>query len=233
MSFSFEPIAHIESCFKEKFGIPRQPGLVGEAVARIKLVSPYCQPESVKGLEQYSHIWVQFVFHESIQKEWKATVRPPKMGGNKRIGVFATRSNFRANPIGLSVVKLEKIEVENNKVILVVKGGDFLDGTPVLDIKPYVPYSDVISEAKSGLSCPVVAPKALVLSPKSQAQLLEIEKDIPSFFKFISELLQNDPRPGYQKQDDRVYGCHIYDYNLMWKCSASEITVVSIDKLTK
>lgn len=228
MEITLKPIAYIDSCFKEKFGIPRQPGLVTEARAQIIMHPPYSQPEAFKGIEKYSHIWIQFVFHQSIQRNWKATVRPPKMGGNTRIGVFASRSNFRPNPIGLSVVKLEEVKIEDGKVVLVVKGGDFLDQTPVIDIKPYIPYSDAVPNASSGLSCPHITFKEVTFTTEALTQLQVIEKEIPSFTKFVEELLQNDPRPGYQADPDRIYGCHVYDYNLKWQCSEHEIKVLSI-----
>jgi len=231
MKFTLQQIGSIESCYKEKFGIPRQPGLVKTAVAEIILQQPYAQREAIEALKDYSHIWVQFIFHQSIQKHWKATVRPPKMGGNKRVGVFATRSNFRPNPLGLSVVKLEAVNPYNDRVSLIVSGGDFLDGTPVVDLKPYLPYSDSIPNALSGLSCPQTQEKAVVLTPKATAQLHEISDKHPHFKSFITELLINDPRPGYKVDSERIYGCHIYDYNLIWKSNTDKITVIAIDPI--
>jgi tRNA-Thr(GGU) m(6)t(6)A37 methyltransferase TsaA len=229
MNFTLQTIGTIQSCYKEKFGIPRQPGLVKEALAEIVLCKPYAQVEAIQELENYSHLWVQFIFHQSIQKSWKATVRPPKRGGNKRVGVFATRSNFRPNPLGLSVVKIEAINPYPNRVSLIVSGGDFLDGTPVVDLKPYLPYADSIPNASSGLSCPETSGKAINFTNKAKKQLHEISQQVPHFQSFIEALLINDPRPGYQNDEDRVYGCHIYDYNLKWKSELSQILVMSID----
>ncbi|MCK5834406.1 MAG: tRNA (N6-threonylcarbamoyladenosine(37)-N6)-methyltransferase TrmO [Lentisphaeria bacterium] len=231
MNFTLQPIATIQSCYKEKFGIPRQPGLVKHALAEIILQKPYAQIEAIKELKDYSHIWVQFIFHQSIQTNWKATVRPPKMGGNKRVGVFATRSNFRPNPLGLSVVKLEAVNPYKDRVSLIVSGGDFLDGTPVVDIKPYLPYSDSIPGALSGLSCPQTIEKEIEFTEKSTAQLQEISLKHPHFKAFITELLTNDPRPGYKVDSDRIYGCHVYDYNLMWKSNTDKITITAIDPI--
>lgn len=230
MELKFEEIGYIDSCFKEKFGIPRQPGLVKEAKATLHLLPPYSQPEAVKGLDAYSHIWVQFIFHKSIPKLFKATVRPPKMGGNKRLGVFATRSNFRPNPIGLSVVKLEKIEIVNNQAVLHLKGGDFLDGTPVIDIKPYLPYSDIIEEASDGYGCIETPQVEVTFSEQATSEIVDAQQSYPNIREFIVELLKNDPRPGYQNDPDRVYGCNIYNYNLQWRQEGSQLTVISLKK---
>ena len=150
--FTFAPIGVIHSCFKEKFGIPRQPGLVPAARAVLELLPPYNRAEAVRGLEGFSHIWVSFVFHACLDAPWKPTVRPPRLGGNRRLGVFATRSTHRPNPIGLSAVELERIETGPGRVLLHLKGADLMDGTPVLDIKPYLPYSDVIPGATGGFA---------------------------------------------------------------------------------
>ncbi len=228
--FTFEQIGQIESCFKEKFGIPRQPGLVKEARAVLRLVPPFSQPEAVRGLEAYSHVWIQFVFHKAVCKEFKATVRPPKMGGNKRLGVFATRSNFRPNPIGLSVVELEKVEIVNNQAVLHLRGGDFLEGTPVLDIKPYLSYSDSVKEAKEGYGCVETPETTVIFTDEVLGDLSQAEQSYPQIRQFIIELLQNDPRPGYQKDPERVYGCHIYDYNLKWKQREGVAEVIALEK---
>lgn len=147
--FRFQSIGLIESCFKQKFSIPRQPGLVPQATATLVLSPEFSSEEIVRGLESYSHIWIIFVFHKSQISKNKNTVRPPRLGGEKRMGVFATRSNYRPNPIGQSVVKLESVKIKNNQTLIKVSGGDFLDGTPVLDIKPYIPYADSLTLATS------------------------------------------------------------------------------------
>ena len=150
MRYSFDPIGIVHSPFKEKFGIPRQPGLVPEAKARLEVLPPYDRSEAFCGLEDFSHIWVTFVFHEAICTRWQPTVRPPRLGGNRRIGVFSSRSPFRPNPIGMSVVALEGISNIEGKIELQLAGVDLLDGTPVLDIKPYIPYADSLPDARSG-----------------------------------------------------------------------------------
>ena len=144
------PIARIHSCFSEKFGIPRQPGLAAKATARMEMLPPYDRSEMVRGLEKFSHIWIHFLFHDAITEGWRPTVRPPWLGGRKRVGVFASRSPHRPNFIGLSVVRLLEIHLEGKRLFLELAGVDFLDQTPVFDIKPYLPYSDRIIEATGG-----------------------------------------------------------------------------------
>jgi len=152
MTCSFEPIGVIRSCFQQKFDMPRQPGLVPEARAVLELFPPYNRMESFRGSEGFSHRWVIFVFHECKADASRTTVRPPRLGGNRRVGMFATRSGFRPDPMGMSAVEMEKIEGDNKGIRIHLKGVDLLDGTPVLDIKPYLPYADRIFEAKGGFA---------------------------------------------------------------------------------
>ncbi len=146
------PIGYVHSCYREKFGIPRQPGLVTEAHGEVRLLPEFSQPDIVRGLEAFSHVWLVFQFHAIITAPWKPTVRPPRLGGNQRLGVFATRSMFRPNPLGLSVVKLEAVQHGASEIVLSVSGLDLLDGTPVLDIKPYLPYADCVEAATGGFA---------------------------------------------------------------------------------
>jgi tRNA-Thr(GGU) m(6)t(6)A37 methyltransferase TsaA len=219
--FSFKPIGIIGSCFKEKFGIPRQPGLATEARAILKMFPPFDQLEAFKGLETFSHIWVIFVFHSGMRDTWKATVRPPRLGGNRRTGVFATRSGFRPNPIGMSAVRLEKITRENKETRLYLSGVDLMDGTPVLDIKPYLPYADAISDACGGFA--PHPPESLVrveFSPEAESFCLEKEKSgFPGLMRLIEQLLKLDPRPAYYASTDQKsdFGMKIYDFNVLWR----------------
>lgn len=152
-TYCLNPIGTIHSCFKEKFTIPRQPGLVKQAKATLELIEPYNRKEAVRGLEEFSHIWVVFVFHKNESRgQWKPTVRPPRLGGNKRVGIFASRSPHRPSPIGMSAVKLEGIEESKDKILLHLSGVDLLDGTPVLDIKPYIGYADSIEDSYDGFA---------------------------------------------------------------------------------
>jgi tRNA-Thr(GGU) m(6)t(6)A37 methyltransferase TsaA len=230
MNFEFEPIGIIHSPYKEKFGIPRQPGLIKEARAELVLSAPYNRPEAVVGLEGYSHIWIQFVFHQAIRSEWQPMVRPPRLGGNKRVGVFASRSPFRPNPIGLSVVKLEGVRCEHGEVILDLSGVDLLDGTPVIDIKPYVVYVDSIPDACSGFA--PVAPEVrfkVLFSELAQQQINSRERPM-ELVAFITRLLETDPRPAYSGESlpGRVYGIRLYDFDLRWEVTGDAINVIEL-----
>jgi tRNA-Thr(GGU) m(6)t(6)A37 methyltransferase TsaA len=225
--FTLSPIGTIHSCFGEKFAIPRQPGLVKSATAELELLAPYNTPDALRGVEQFSHLWILFLFHRSARGEWKATVRPPRLGGNERIGVFASRSNFRPNPLGLSVVNLLKV----NGTRLHIGGGDFLDGTPVLDIKPYIPYADSIPEARGAFAhdAPEPVNQVQFLPEADQAvQSLENEQR-PALRQLICDMLAYNPRPAYHAEDpERVFGTRIFDLELQWRHSATTVQVISI-----
>lgn len=225
----FEPIGVIHSCFREKFGIPRQPGLVTEARATLELLPPYNQPEAVRGLEGFSHLWLIFIFHGIPSRQWQPTVRPPRLGGNQRLGVFATRSPFRPNPIGLSAVRLERIEINQSRVVLHLAGVDLLDGAPVLDIKPYVPYADCIAEATGGFARE--APKAALtveFSPSAAAFCTAWpDGDLRAL---ITQILRQDPRPAYERDyaAPKRYGMKLYDFDLRWEMCGDTAWVIEI-----
>lgn len=231
--FTFTRIAIIHSCYKEKFGIPRQPGLVASE-ARIEMDSEYSQNEAFRELESFSHIWVTFVFHglkHSKEKKWQASVRPPRLGGNNRVGVFASRSMFRPNPIGLSVVELKSIERKNNKMILNIIGGDFLDKTPVIDIKPYIPYSDSIATAKAGFAQEKPGQNLKIIF--SEQAINQIESHLahyPHLKGLITEILQLDPRPAYQKEkpNRNEFAMKLYEFDLLWRMEGEQVTVTSL-----
>ncbi len=231
MNFEFKPIGTIRSCYTDKFGIPRQPGLVKSATATLELVPPFNQPEAFRALDNFSHLWITFVFHATASNDWKATVRPPRLGGNERIGVFASRSNFRPNPIGLSVVEL----LEVNGIELTLGGGDFLDGTPVLDIKPYIPYSDRLKEAQGGFANEVPNPGNTVefsRDVEEKFQTLETPER-PRLKQLISDMLAYNPRPAYQHDDpERVYGTTVFDLEVKWTQIKNQVLVVALDRLT-
>lgn len=231
--YNLNTIATIRSCYKEKFGIPRQPGLVASP-AIIEFDEAYSEDEAFRELETFSHIWVVFVFHGVNNKVWKPTVRPPRLGGNQRVGVFATRSMFRPNPIGLSVVELKNIERRKGKVILNILGGDFLDGTPVLDIKPYIPYADSVNTLKAGYAMDRPEIKFSVLfSQKVKNVLVAEEKQHPNLTAIITEILQLDPRPAYQneKQTKNEFAMKLYDYDLKWQIDNKQIIVTDLTLL--
>jgi len=222
-----KPIGVIRSCYGEKFGIPRQPGLVRSATATLELLPPYNTEEALRGLNAFSHVWILFVFDQSVRDEWKATVRPPRLGGNERVGVFASRSNFRPNPIGLSVVELLSVDGTS----LRLGGGDFLDGTPVLDIKPYIPYVDCIPDAKGAFADRAPEPRNRVsFSPAAQLAAERLENEArPALRQIICDMLSYNPRPAYQNDDpERVYGTRLFDLEVRWKQTGTVITVQEI-----
>jgi tRNA-Thr(GGU) m(6)t(6)A37 methyltransferase TsaA len=231
MNFSFTPIGIIHSCFKEKFGIPRQCGLIEEAQGQLEMLPPYNRPEAFRGLEDYSHVWISFVFHAARREAWKPMVRPPRLGGNRRVGVFASRSPFRPNPIGLSVLRLLKLESSKGRVILHLGGIDLLDGTPVLDIKPYVPYSDSIPEARAGYApSPPGHQIALSYSTDAMAFLNSLNRDRRDhLMRLIHKILAQDPRPAYLDEAQRdTFGMRLYDYNIRWSVEAGAFQVLEI-----
>lgn len=232
MDIHFKTIGIIRSCYKEKFGIPRQAGLAPTATATLELLPPYNRIEAFTGLEGFSHLWLLFVFHGNDRQNWKATVRPPRLGGNTRLGVFATRSPFRPNPIGLSAVELERIEQQAGKVILHLKGIDLLDGTPIIDIKPYLPYADAITTACGGYAAE--APKGQLVvnflpEPEQTCQTLE-RGDYPGLRQLIIDTLRNDPRPAYyqQRPQKRSFGMKLFNFDLRWEQDADGITVIDL-----
>ncbi|MEI6891884.1 MAG: tRNA (N6-threonylcarbamoyladenosine(37)-N6)-methyltransferase TrmO [Pontiella sp.] len=227
MNFEFKSIGIIRSCYTDKFGIPRQPGLVKSATATLELLPPFNQPEAFRGLNDFSHVWISFVFHQSISNAWKATVRPPRLGGNERIGVFASRSNFRPNPIGWSVVVLQEVKGTTLKL----GGGDFLDETPVLDIKPYIPYSDGLPDAQGGFADDVPKPgNSVAFLPEVEQKFPSLETDArPHLRQLIADMLSYNPRPAYQKEDpDRIFGTKVFDLEVRWTQAEQRVTVVSM-----
>lgn len=220
MELVCKPIAVIRTAFPTKFGIPRQSGLVEKPEARILFEDPYRKPEALRGLEGYSHLWLLWLFSESFRENWSPTVRPPRLGGNTRVGVFATRSPFRPNPIGLSCVRLLRIE----GCELVVAGADLMDGTPILDIKPYLPFTDAHPEATGGFSDAVRENALTVVIPP------ELAEGLPSELReTLTELLAEDPRPHYQDDPERVYGFPFAGYEVRFRVQGRELTVLSVE----
>lgn len=233
MAFEFESIGIVHSCFKEKFGIPRQPGLVDEATAVLELLPPYNCAEAVRGIEQFSHIWVLFVFHGCLRSKWKPTVRPPRLGGNERIGVFASRATYRPNPIGMSPVMLERVEMGDREVFLHLKGVDLLDGTPVIDIKPYIPYADSLAQASGGFAHHMPPIKHLItFTPEAEQRCAELSKCYPNLRRMIEQLLESDPRPAYKEGDEgRIYGMRVWDFDLQWRVMGDRVEVLALLEL--
>lgn len=230
--YQFEPIGIVESCYREKFGIPRQPGLAEGATGKLVFYSPYDREEMARGLEGYSHIWVIFIFHQALADGWRPTVRPPRLGGQKRVGLFASRSPHRPNPIGMSVVQLDKVVVEDGCFFLELSGIDLLDGTPVLDIKPYVPYSDALSGARGGFTAEDMPRRCVEVPPDIEAfctlYMKETGRDLE---KLIRGTLENDPRPASQRNRNREYGVLLWDVNVRWCVKGEGFLVLGCEKV--
>ena len=230
---NIEPIGIIKSCFRQKFGIPRQPGLVPLATATLRLLDNYNTPEMVRGLEAFSHIWLIFEFHATRDKGWKAMVRPPRLGGNDKIGVLATRSMFRPNSLGLSVCKLESVNTDSRAVTLLLSGVDLLDNTPVFDIKPYLPYADSIETAHGAYADKKPTLQHVVTftdEALAQCKLVQSESDLVAL---ISQILAQDPRPAFQQGKDtqRGYAMQLFDLDIKWHYKNDTVEVVEVVKL--
>ena len=207
MEHPMQVIAHIRSDFPTKFGIPRQSGLVEALRATVVFEPEYRNPDALRGIEDFSHLWLIWEFSESVGHPWSPTVRPPRLGGNTRLGVFATRSPFRPNPIGLSCVRLLGSEQTREGTVLVVSGADLMDGTPIFDIKPYLPYADAHPEASGGFT------------EKAGAYLLNVE---------LLGVLEHDPRPSYQQDTARVYGMRFVRFDVRFTVDGDRLTVREI-----
>ncbi|BBT18241.1 tRNA (N6-threonylcarbamoyladenosine(37)-N6)-methyltransferase TrmO [Metapseudomonas otitidis] len=227
MQHLVSPVGILRSCFKEKFAIPRQPQLAPAARGVLELLPPFDGGEAVAGLEQVSHVWLLFLFHQALEDTPRLKVRPPRLGGNQTLGVFASRATHRPNGIGQSVVKLDKVEAGR----LWLSGIDLLDGTPVLDIKPYVPYADCQPDARNGIAA---APPELIpveWTPEALAQArLEGERLGEPLVALVEQCLAQDPRPAYQKpQPERRYGARLWDVDVRWHYpEAGRIRVLEI-----
>ena len=217
-------IAHIYTDYNEKFGIPRQSGIANEIKGIILFEPEYRYPEALRGLEGFSHLWLIWEFSENRGKEWSPTVRPPRLGGNTRMGVFATRSPFRPNAIGLSCVEIEEIcpETENGPAII-VRGPDLLNGTPILDIKPYIRYADCKENAKDGFLAQADDLKLKVEIPESIREQLGSD-----LCKRIEDVLSNDPRPTYQEDGNRIYGMNFAGYNVRFQVNEKTLQVIDV-----
>lgn len=221
-----EIIAHIHTCFPTKFGIPRQSGLT-DTTAEIVFTPKYRSPDAIRGLEDFSHIWLIWEFSENRDKSPSLTVRPPRLGGNTRMGVFATRSPFRPNSLGLSCVEIEKIDYScKNAPVIYVKGADMLDGTPIFDIKPYLPFADSKPDAKGGFA-EVVAKNALTVVFSEAAK-----KGIPEEKRTqLIEILSQDPRPHYHDDPERIYAFEYDSYKIKFRVDGSTLIVTEISEI--
>ena len=221
-----KPIAHIETDFPEKFGIPRQSGLVEALRAAVVFEPAYRSAEAVRGLEEFSHIWLIWEVSRARRETWSPTVRPPRLGGNKRVGVFATRSPFRPNALGLSAVRLEGVETDGPEgPVLRVAGADLLDGTPIYDIKPYLPYADAIPGASGGFTSQVERRWLEVRCPEDLLEQIPPEKR-----EALLGVLAQDPRPSYQSDPERLYGMAFAGLQVRFRVEGERLTVVEMTK---
>lgn len=219
-------IARIHNDFSSKFGIPRQSGLVDSVRSTIVFEPEYRNPDALRGLEGYSHIWLIWQFSEAVRKDWSPTVRPPRLGGNTRMGVFATRSPFRPNAIGLSSVRLERVELHTKQgPVLYVSGADLMNGSPIYDIKPYLPYCDSHPEAARGFSGTVDRPKLQVEIPPALLERFPEERR-----ESLLAVLAQDPRPAYQDEPDRVYGMEFAGFEIRFRADGKRLTVHTVEQ---
>ena len=225
-AITLKVIAHIRTAFPTKFGIPRQSGLVDSLRGEIIFTPEYRSADAVRGLEDFSHIWLVWQFSGAVRDTWSPTVRPPRLGGNTRMGVFATRSPFRPNPLGLSSVKLEGIEMRPEVgPVLLVRGADLMDGTPIYDIKPYIPYADCHPDAAAGFTAQTQFHHVEVVCPEEVwAQVPAVERD------GLRGVLENDPRPSYQHDPERVYGMEFAGLEVHFKVDGDTLTVTDISR---
>lgn len=222
-SFTVNPIAYIQTDFKEKFGIPRQSGRAPSLTAKIVFAPEYRNAEALREIEGFSHLWLLFDFSLAHKTEWSPTVRPPRLGGNRRVGVFASRSPFRPNPIGLSCVKLLRVEpTETEGLTLIVSGADLLDGTPILDIKPYLPFADCIPDAKAGYAGAHEKDGVEVEISESLLRKIPEEKR-----EGLLDCLRDDPRPSYQ-DEGRGYGMRFADFEVKFTVQNGVLSVTDI-----
>ncbi len=221
---TLRPIAHIRSDFKEKFGIPRQSGRAPSLTAEIVFTPAYRVEEAVRGIEGFSHLWLLFDFSLAHREEFSPTVRPPRLGGNERVGVFASRSPFRPNPIGLSCVKLVRVEKRAKEgCVLIVSGADLLDGTPIFDIKPYLPFADCVQDATAGYAGDRVNHRLKVVFPPALLEKIPKEKKAG-----LLECLADDPRPSYQEDKERVYGMRFGEHEIKFTVEENRLIVQSV-----
>lgn len=228
-SLSLKIIGHIHTDFPEKFGIPRQSGLVSSLVSSITFEPEYQNPDCFRGLEAFSHLWLLWGFSENQSHGWTPTVRPPRLGGNKRTGVFASRSPFRPNPIGLSSVCLEKIDITaSNGPVLYVSGADLMDDTPIYDIKPYLAYTDSHPAASASFAGSALSHRLHVHYSKEVLSVISQEKQAA-----LLEILSLDPRPSYQRDDSRIYGMSFGEYDVHFRVKDADLYISNITSKRK
>ncbi|MFO7812524.1 MAG: tRNA (N6-threonylcarbamoyladenosine(37)-N6)-methyltransferase TrmO [Pelovirga sp.] len=229
--YHLTPIAIVHSPFREKFTTPRQAGQTPSIKATIEFLPAFSSAETIRELETFSHLWLLFVFHQHLDRDWHPTVRPPRLGGNHRVGVFASRSPFRPNPIGLSAVRLLNIHLSSGKLSLEVQGADLIDGTPIIDIKPYIPYADSIPDALGGFADSRPQTRLDIdFTDVARQQLHDFAQHTPELETLLRETLCLDPRPAYRRQNDdqQAYGSLLDRYNIRWQIDGHRLIVSDI-----
>lgn len=228
--YSIEPIGFVESPYKEKFAVPRQPRLVTAATSRVRLCGAINCLEAVRGIEQFSHVWLLFLFDQNLEAGWKPTVRPPRLGGNERVGVLASRSTFRPNGIGMSAVELKGVTQQGDQIYLELGNVDLVDQTPIVDIKPYIPYSDSVAGALGGYAELEPETAQVIFSEQAKAALAKRKEGMMES-KVIEQVLAQDPRPAYKKNkaDNKEYAVNLFDLNVKFTVEGNFVTVTSIE----
>lgn len=224
--FTFTPVAYVRSDFDEKFGIPRQSNLT-DAKSEVVFEPEYADEESVRRLKSYNYIWLIWVFSENVDKGWHMTVRPPKLGGNKRVGIWASRSPFRPNPIGLSCVKLESVDVVQGRVTLYISGADLMNGTPILDVKPYLAYAESHPDSTDGFQNELDHSHLTVEDPEN---LLACYPKAAA--NALVQILSEDPRPHYQHDPDRIYGMKYGGKNVRFRVAGNQLIITAVENLS-
>jgi tRNA-Thr(GGU) m(6)t(6)A37 methyltransferase TsaA len=237
--YRFEPIGILETCFKEKFGIPRQPGLVDDADGVLKLRDHPFMKNAIRELEGFSHVWILFVFHQHDAKDWKPSIRPPRLGGARKVGVLASRSPHRPNPIGMSVVRLKKVDPDaEGGPEIHVTGVDILDGTPVLDIKPYIPYADSVPDASPGWAGEPIERHDVQFTDAALSAIdARSGSKYPRLRELIVQMLELDPRPAFQKRrmpasspeaEGTRYGFRLFEFDVKWQIVGGKFLVLDV-----
>lgn len=227
------PVALTRSCFQDKFAVPRQPGLTRNAWADLVILPPFNREDAFRGLETCSHLWLTFQFHEAVRADWRPVVRPPRLGGNRKVGVFASRSPFRPNSLGLSVVRNEGLTRWDGELVLRIRDHDLIEGTPILDIKPYLPFADSVPEARVGWAGEEPPDRLTVsFSTEAEAQLAALpEERYPDLKGLIEDVTSYDPRPSFRRgrqDEDRVYGAHLYDLNIRFRFDMVGVVILTV-----
>lgn len=227
------PVALTRSCFQDKFAVPRQPGLTRNAWGDLVILPPFNREDAFRGLETCSHLWLTFQFHEAVRADWRPVVRPPRLGGNRKVGVFASRSPFRPNSLGLSVVRNEGLTRRDGELVLRIRDHDLIEGTPILDIKPYLPFADSVPEARVGWAGEEPPDRLTVsFSTEAEAQLAALpEERYPDLKGLIEDVTSYDPRPSFRRgrqDEDRVYGAHLYDLNIRFRFDMVGVVILTV-----